>query len=76
MIGEGVMILAIGMGMVFLFFIVLIAVMKLIEVAIGSLSQRFPEKKLTSQTAVPMVDEGAHIAVAIAVAKQRVVSVG
>jgi Na+-transporting methylmalonyl-CoA/oxaloacetate decarboxylase gamma subunit len=72
MIGEGFLILLIGVGTVFSFFIILNIVMKLTEIAITALNKRFPEINQQPERKIVKIEPetDALIALAIASAKQ------
>jgi sodium pump decarboxylase gamma subunit len=77
MISEGLMILCIGVGIVFLFFTVLTMTMQALAICIAFLDKKFPEKVAPSKQSVSTNSQAGndpnkdHIALAIAAARVR-----
>ncbi|MBN1131217.1 MAG: OadG family protein [Chitinispirillaceae bacterium] len=72
MIAEGILIMGIGIGMVFLFFMLLILTMNLLGLLVAFLNKKFPESVLDPQTR-PLAggsEQNAPVALAIAAAKR------
>ena len=71
MFNEGVATMAVGMGTVFGFLIVLWAVVSLLGVVVGYLNKLFPAEVQAVKTAVKTAVGDLEVAVAIAAAKLR-----
>ena len=71
MLNEGLATMAVGMGTVFSFLVILWGVVSLLGVIVGYLNKIFPAEVQAVKTAVKTVVGDAEVAVAIAVAKLR-----
>lgn len=71
MLNEGLTTMAVGMGTVFSFLIVLWVVVSIMGKVVGFLNKIFPEEVKTVTTAVKTVCADVEVAIAIAAAKLR-----
>ena len=71
MLNDGIATMAVGMGTVFSFLIILWAVVAFLGVVVGYLNKLFPAEVETVKTAVKTVAGDLEVAIAIAAAKLR-----
>lgn len=71
MLNEGLTTMAVGMGTVFSFLIILWAVVAIMGKIVGFLNKLFPEEVKAVTTAVKTVCADVEVAIAIAAAKLR-----
>lgn len=70
-LNEGLTTMAVGMGTVFSFLIILWAVVAVLGIIVAKLNQLFPEEVKAVTTAVKTVCGDVEVAIAIAAAKLR-----
>jgi len=68
MISEGLMMLSIGMGTVFIYFFVMIFVVNLLAKFVAALNKRFPEASAPSSSSGPALTAKPAVSDAVAVA--------